>query len=365
MPGASAAHKRSAILKWTDRRASVDPKRQARACSIVLDADRVMTQFSSTFVSPDLRYPMRDIVIIGMGALGIMYGDLLARALPAGSVTVVADIGRIARYRAGEVTANGELCGFSFATPEEFLHAHKKPADLILFGVKHPALACAIETARPIVGEETVMVSVLNGISSEDEIRAALGRGRMLYSVAQQMAARREGTSVRYTDMGVLCLGVPPGQEASLAALAAFESLLEHCGIRYVHEENILRRQWCKWMFNIGINQTVMVHEATFGEAKKPGPLRDEFIAAMREVVALAQKTGVDVTERDLEEYLDILEKLPSEGIPSMRQDGLAHRKSEVEMFAGDLVRKSRAVGLEAPVNASLYARVKEIESKY
>lgn len=312
----------------------------------------------------DKQHAIDEVVIIGMGALGIMYGHLLEKTLGPGRVSVVADAERVARYRSAAITANDVPCHFSIVTPEQYRNEHAgQAARCVLFGVKHTALEQAIELARPIVGPETIMVSLLNGISSEEEIEAGLKTGQMLYCVAQQMAARRTGTAVHFTDMGVLCLGLPAACQNRQDALKTFEELLTRCGIAYVHEPDIVRRQWCKWMFNIGVNQTVMVHEGTFADVQKPGAVRDEFIGAMQEVVALAQKLGVDVSQRDVDEYLDILEHLPPEGMPSMRQDGLAQRQTEVEMFAGELLRRSRAVGLAAPVNASLYRRVLAMQS--
>ena len=170
---------------------------------------------------------------------------------------------------------------------------------------------------------------------------------------------------MHYRNKGVLCLGVPDSRPQDKAALQKLLAFFEACDVPYVAEPDILRRLWCKWMFNVGINQTVMVYEGKFADAQKPGPLRDEFLAAMREVVALAQKSGIDVSEKDVAEYVDILDQLDPEGMPSMRQDGLAKRFSEVDMFAGEVCRRGRKLGVATPVNASLLERVKAVESTY
>lgn len=304
------------------------------------------------------------IAIIGMGALGILYSDLLNRTLPAGTVTIVADADRVARYQNSTVSSNGHICTFKYATPESF----EGKADLVIFGVKATALDAAIELARPIVDENTVLVSLLNGISSEEIITEKLGVGLMLYCVAQGMDALRVGTTLTYKNTGVLCLGLPPETKNDCRhqeALKRVENLFTACKIPFVHEEDIIRRQWCKWMFNIGINQTVMVHKTTFKDVQKDGPIRDQYIAAMREVIAVAQKAHVDLTEKDLDDYLKLAETLNPEGMPSMRQDGLAKRLSEVELFSGTLIRKAEALGVDVPVNRELYKTVREIESTY
>ena len=179
------------------------------------------------------------------------------------------------------------------------------------------------------------------------------------------MAARRTGTAVICKNQGTLCVGVPKSHPERAEALAALEAFLADCGINYQHEDDIERRIWCKWMFNIGINQVVAVVEGTFASIQHPGPARERYIAAMQEVVDLAARLNVDVTNRDLEEYVRLGDTLDPEGMPSLRQDTAAHRPTEVEFFSGTLIEKARKVGLAVPVNESLYREIKAIEASW
>lgn len=297
--------------------------------------------------------------VIGMGALGILYGDLISRRFGAGAVTFLADSGRLARYRADPPTMNGEPCAFSFSTPE----ACTGPLDLLIFAVKATALDEAVGSVRHLVGEDTIILSLLNGISSEEIIEREIGRGIIVHCVAQGMAAGRRGTAVICKNQGMLCVGVPAAHPERREALAALEAFFDACGIHYRHEDDIERRLWCKWMFNTGVNQVIAVAEGTFADIQRPGPVRSRYIAAMQEVVELAARLGVDVTQADLEEYVRIGDALDPEGMPSLRQDALAHRPTEVELFSGTLIKKARAVGLAVPVNESLYREIKAMEA--
>ena len=116
-------------------------------------------------------------------------------------------------------------------------------------------------------------------------------------------------------------------------------------------------------MLNVGVNQVVMVHQGTYGTIQRPGPERDRMIAAMREVIALSRLEGVPVTEADLADYLALLDTLSPEGMPSMRQDGLARRRTEVELFAGNVIRTARRYGMSVPVNEMLYDRIRAMEA--
>ena len=88
-------------------------------------------------------------------------------------------------------------------------------------------------------------------------------------------------------------------------------------------------------------------------------------IAAMREVIAVAGKEGISLTEDDLSSYVDLLKTLSPEGAPSMRQDGMAHRKTEVEMFAGTVICLAEKHHILVPANRFLYERVKQMEADF
>lgn len=301
------------------------------------------------------------ITLIGMGALGVLYGEHFAKALGKEHVRFLADAGRIAGYQRDGIFCNGVECHFTYqdtAQPGE-------TAELLIFAVKATALQTAIEEARSFVDNNTIILSVLNGVSSEEIIEEGLGAGTVLYSIAQGMDAVKAGNRVTYSRIGTVCIGVPKAQKEKLPMLERVAELFGRTGLPYVIEEDIMHRLWGKWMLNVGVNQTVMVKEGNYGTVQKPGEARDLMIAAMHEAMAVAQKEMVSVTEQDLKEYLDLIDTLSPEGMPSMRQDGLARRYSEVELFAGTVLQKANKYGIAVPVNRYLYDTVKQIEESY
>lgn len=301
------------------------------------------------------------ITLVGMGALGVLYGDHFARALGTEHVRFLADAGRIAGYQKNGIFCNGAECHFIYqdtAQPGE-------KAELLIFAVKATALQKAIEEVRDFVDENTIILSVLNGISSEEIIEGELGSGTVLYSIAQGMDAVKAGNQVTYSRIGTVCIGVPKTQVKKLPMLDRVVELFGRTGLPYVIEPDILHRLWGKWMLNVGVNQTVMVKEGNYGTVQKPGEARDMMVAAMREAMTIARKEMVSVTEQDLIDYLDLIDTLSPEGMPSMRQDGLAKRYSEVELFAGTVLQKAKKHGIDVPVNRYFYETVKKIEASY
>ncbi len=131
-------------------------------------------------------------------------------------------------------------------------------------------------------------------------------------------------------------------------------------------ESNIAHRMWAKLMLNDGINQTCMAYGGTYGSATKPGSeQRRCFVSAMRETLAVANAEGVELTEADLTQMVHLIEGIDPAGMPSMAQDRIAQRKTEVEEFAGTICRLAAKHDIQVPQNDWLYQRIREIESSW
>ncbi len=133
----------------------------------------------------------------------------------------------------------------------------------------------------------------------------------------------------------------------------------------YEVDTNMNKRNWGKFMLNVGVNQTVAVFKSNYGEIQREGKAREIMIAAMKEVMVLSEKEGIQLTEEDLNYWLRVLGTLSPDGKPSMAQDVEAKRYSEVELFAGTVMELGIKYGIPTPVNKELYDKIKDIESHY
>ncbi|MGG1691358.1 ketopantoate reductase family protein [Heyndrickxia ginsengihumi] len=303
---------------------------------------------------------IKTVSIIGLGALGILFGHHLAKRMPKENLRIIADEERIRRYKQDGVYCNGERCEFNYMTPEQLC----EPADLIIFTVKFDGLQAAIHEVKHHVGKQTIILSALNGITSEAIIGETYGMEKILYCVAQGMDAVKIGNKLTYEHMGMLCFGErePDIISEKVKTVAAF---FEQMDVPYEADTDMYKRQWGKFMLNVGVNQTVAVYESNYGEIQRKGKARDMMIAAMREVMALSEKEGVYLTEADLNYWLDVVDALSANGKPSMAQDVDAKRPSEVELFAGTVLKMGQKYGVPTPVNQELYDRIQFIESQY
>ena len=304
---------------------------------------------------------MRTVGIAGLGALGTIYASHLTKRLGRESAAVLADRGRIERYEKEGVFLNGGRCDFTYldcADLPEGTHF-----DLILICCKYLALREVIEEIRPAVAPDTVLISVLNGISSEKDLRAAFPDNTVVSCAARKMSAVREGTRVTAPVPGELVIGAEkPEEEEAVREAAEF---LERGGLACVVSDDIRRELWEKLMCNVGVNQASVIYECRYKDLQREGEPRRSVTRAMREVAAVARAEGIGLSEQDVGKWMGILDGLDPEGEPSMRQDAEARRKSEVELFSGTITRLGRKHGVPTPVNDEWYRRICEMESGY
>ena len=304
---------------------------------------------------------IRNVAIVGMGALGIMYGWLIKKNLDEEKLYFVGDSQRIAKLANEPVYCNGERCDFAMIAPEDV----DFELDLVIVAIKATALESVTEMIKPFVSKDTIVISLLNGISSEEYLEQHLDSGTVITCIAQGMDALKVGNQLTYTQLGRLCVGLTPKEASKQEALDRLIVFFEAMEIPYTLETDINHRVWGKWMLNVGVNQVVMVVKGTFKTVQQEGPARELMIGAMKEVISVAKASGVNLSNADLEGYLDLIATLNPEGMPSMAQDGVARRYSEVDLFAGTVIKKAKELHVPVPINEQLYNQVMDIESQY
>ena len=299
------------------------------------------------------------VSLIGLGALGILYAHRLEQKPEVCTLTCIADKDRQKRYAQEGIFCNATPCHLTLVDPEE---PPSRPTDLLIVAVKGTTLDSAIPDCRQHVGPGTVIISLLNGITSEEHLARAYPEAHVLHCIAQGMDALRTKHSLVCGHPGELILGTD--REALQPDVARVLALLRSADIPCREDRDIIHRLYAKWMFNVGINQVVAVFEGTYGTIQVDGRPRELFIAAMREAIEVARACGIALTEQDLQEYIALAGTLAPESMPSMRQDALAHRKTEVELFAGTVLARARELGLATPVNAWLYEKLQALEHR-
>jgi len=297
------------------------------------------------------------VAIIGAGALGAAYGSILYEMDPR-CVSFVAAGTRYENLKRDGVVVNGKRYAIAVVRPED-----AEPADLLLVAVKHHHLDQAIGEMRKAVGPETTILSVMNGIDSEERIGAVYGMDKVVYGLTLGIDALREGGNrVTYTTQGRIFFGEAKNPTMT-ERVRRIHDLFDRAGIAHVIPPDMIRSLWFKFMVNVGANQASAVLRANYGALRSSPEAKNLMESAMREVIALAAALKVDLSDKDIGEWYKVLEGLNPEGKTSMFQDVEAGRKTEVEMLAGTVSALGKRQGVATPVNQKLFDELKRIEA--
>ena len=193
------------------------------------------------------------VAIVGRGAVGLMYGSIMAEHLGTDAVIFAMDDERFYRHAGEQVTVNGAPLAVRTIPMSE-----AEPVDLVILAVKARDLDAAIESMAPLVGPHTVIESLLNGITSEERIAARYGWEHTVLGICQGMDAVYLDGALTFSHAGEIRFGAAPGTAAGV--VEALDDLYTRAGISHVVEADPRRRMWVKLMLNVGINQTCMAH---------------------------------------------------------------------------------------------------------
>lgn len=294
------------------------------------------------------------ITIIGAGALGASYGSLLYDLDPE-SVCFIASGERFDKLQRSGVVVNGRCYSLAGVRPEE-----ATPADLLIVAVKHYHLDQAISEMHGAVGPQTIILSVMNGIDSEERIGAVYGTGRVIYGLTLGIDAEREGSAIAYKNQGRILFGEEKNSEVT-DRVRRISDLFTRAGIAHEIPADMIRSLWFKFMINVGVNQVSAVLRSNYGVLRSSPEARKFMDSAMLEVIAIARTLKVDLSPEDIGEWYKVLGTLNPTGKTSMLQDVEAGRKTEVEMLAGTVIKLGKRHGIPTPVNQKLFDALKLI----
>lgn len=298
---------------------------------------------------------MQTVAILGAGAIGGYFIWGLSEKLGE-NLWVVAEGERKERLERDGIVINGKQYALNVRTPKE---AHG--ADLLLVSTKYGALRGSLDAIEEIVDEHTTVLSLLNGVDSEEIISERIGNEHMLYSM-MKISAERKGNSVNFN--GEVTPGVyygEKGQKEPSERMLAIAELLEGTPLHYHMQEDIIRDLWLKFALNISYNLPQAILSVGFGAYAD-----SEYVARLSEclnaeVETIAAAKGIDITSKSTEGK-------PSQSVKKARystlQDLDAKRHTEVDMFSGAIVRMGKELNIPTPYNEFAYCAIKALEEK-
>lgn len=300
------------------------------------------------------------ILVVGLGAVGAPYAYAIKSARPDVHVAALVSEETAWSYRNDPITVNGRAIDIAIANET----ACADPMSLVIVAVKRPKLDPAIQSIKPFVGPDTQIISLLNGIDSEELLAGRYGWQRVLYSTCVGMDSHREGHAITTQSLGRILLGEACNAPVS-PRVERIREFLDGCGIPIETPRDMLREIWCKLMVNVGMNQVSAVLGLPYGPFRVNKQAMAWMKAAQLEVIAVAKAEGIAIDETDIDNWEKQLSALSESGMSSMLQDMNHHRLTEVDGFGGVILHLGRKHGIQTPINEMLVDQIRRLESAY
>ncbi len=299
------------------------------------------------------------IAVMGAGGTGGFFGGCLARA--GADVTFIARGAHLAAMRARGLRVESASAGDFTVAPVQVTDTPSDvgAADLVLFCVKSWDVASAIEQMRPLVGANTLIICVQNGIEAPDQLAAAFGAAHVLGGVAQIETTIAEPGVIRHSSANLhhLIFGELDGRMTEGAQSALSE--LQRGGFAVQLSDDIQSALWQKFMVICGWSGMCAVTRLPIGPIRETPETLALMVRAMEEVEAVARAKGVPLTAGSVAAMLARLNLFGAISTTSMARDLERGNRLEVETLNGAVVRLGHALGVPTPVNEFIYACLK------
>ena len=291
------------------------------------------------------------IGILGLGSLGAAYASM---AIDVGAqVSFICDEHRKRKYAALAFSVNEQPYHFDCTSNvNEYF-------DLILITVKIQNLLDALKTLAAFNTKDTIIISVINGLTSEQMIQEALPNAKVLHGYTVKTDGQRHAHQFRYSNRGRIVFGALT-EELKLYADQA-EVMLNSANIPHQKVDNIEYKLWWKLMLNVGINQSSAILKTPYGEYQNKH-VQEVAAAAMMEVVNISKAAGIHLSESDVHDCFSIFKSLDPNNKTSMLQDLDHGRPTEVDIFAGEIIKLGQQYNIPTPINTLLYHSIKYLE---
>src|SRR5688500_9014577 len=298
--------------------------------------------------------------ILGSGAVGGYYGARLARA--GHDVTFIARGAHLAAIRERGLEIRSPALGDFIAKGRaEEDTSRVGPVDLVLFAVKTYDNPTALPLIRPMLGDDTVVLTVQNGVDSPGEVATIAGEGRTLGGTTYiATALEAPGLIVQTGDHRRIVFGETFGQLPRLSErVTRIHEAFAAADIQSYPVEDGRVPIWEKFIFLAALAGFTGAARLPIGPVWGDPFTKAMFLAGSREIEAVARAEGVPVAADAVERIIPYVDKIPGSMRSSLLIDLQQGKRIEVESLHGTVVRRGAARGVATPIMSTLYSVLK------
>lgn len=292
------------------------------------------------------------IAIMGTGGVGGYFGARLAGG--GHDVAFIARGGQLQALRSDGLRVESPLGDVHLPEVEATDDpATLHPVDLVLFGVKLWDTEEAAARVRPLLREETAVVSFQNGVVKDDILRRILGPRHLLGGAAQIAATIDRPGVIRHSGpLQKLMFGEYDGSRSP--RVERFRAACADGGIDAEVSDHIERTVWEKFVFLVALSGTTSLARTPIGPIRADPAARAFLRDVMDEVVRVARAQGIPLPEDYADDRLAFIDGIPDTMTSSMHHDLERGNRLEVGWLSGDVVDRGRALDIPTPANRAI-----------
>ena len=299
---------------------------------------------------------IKRVAVLGAGAVGsyVIWGLSQREDIELG---VIASGARAERLKEKGCMINEVTYHPHVWTPEE---AHD--VDLLIVSLKYGALAGTLDDIQTIVGEHTTVMSLMNGVDSEERIAEKVDKSHILYALIK-VASHKEGDGYCFnpdTTIGIIFGELEAPYESE--RVSAVKELFSETELHFRSTEHIREEMWSKFRLNVCNNLPQAILGAGVGCYRDSEHMKAISAGLRKELEAVAAAKGIDLSKADTSSEHG--SPVPPATRYSTLQDLDAGRHTEIDMFSGALVRMGKELGIPTPYNEYTYYMIKALEEK-
>ena len=293
------------------------------------------------------------IAVFGAGGVGGYFGGRLA--LAGNDVSFIARGRHLEAMRSGGLRVDsikGDFHLFPVSATDD--PSQVGVVDAVLVAVKAWQVPEAARSMKPLVGPETVVLPLENGVEAPSQLAEELGRDHVLGGMCQIISFIAEPGHIKHTGVEPhIALGELDNRRSE-RVLKLHKTLVD-AGISAEIPDDIVARMWEKFVFIASVSGMGAVTRASIGALREYPGTREMLFRAIEEMVEVAKALGVRLRGDIVERTMAFVDSLPYSSTASMQRDIMAGRPSELESQNGAVVRFGRKVGVETPVHSFIY----------
>ncbi|MFC6719415.1 ketopantoate reductase family protein [Natrialbaceae archaeon GCM10025810] len=294
------------------------------------------------------------IAVYGAGGVGAYFGGRLARA--GADVHLIARGTHLEALQKNGLEVESVFGDFSVDLPATDDPADIGVCDLVLVCVKSFDTRSTAREMEPLLGDETAVLSLQNGVDNEEKLAEEIGRERVLGGVTYIFSTIAEPGAIEHTDGPArIIYGELEGGRSE--RVERFHDLCERAeGMEGVLSEDVRTEIWNKYALIVAVSGVTAAIRLPMGAIRDVEESWDLFVDLLYEVQDIAAAEGVTVSDDVIEEWIDFARDFERDTYSSLHYDMTHGKRMELEALQGTVVRKADVHGVDVPRTRAVYS---------